>query len=79
MKNEPGTLTKSWYLLGILIWRTQRTLTLEEQALQIKKELNQSIQKVLDQKADIKKEILTEINQEIDKVLNPKKTPQNVR
>ncbi len=39
MKNEPGTLTKSWYLLGILIWRTQRTLTLEEQSFQIKKEV----------------------------------------
>lgn len=77
MKKEPS-LTKSWYLLGILIWRTQRTLTLEEQALQIKKELNQKIEKVLDQKADIKKEVLMEINQEIDKALNPSAKRANV-
>ncbi len=49
MKNEPGTLTKSWYLLGILIWRTQRTLTLEEQAFQIKKEVLTEINQGLDE------------------------------
>lgn len=59
MKNEPGTLTKSWYLLGILVWRTQRTLTLEEQAFQIKKEvlteINQEIDKIFNPEKQNKK------------------------
>lgn len=56
MKNEPGTLTKSWYLLGVLIWRSQRTLTLEEQSFQIKKEvlteINQEIDKLFNPSAE---------------------------
>lgn len=39
MKNEQGTITKSWYLCGVLIWKVKRTLTLEEQAIQIKQEI----------------------------------------
>ena len=73
MKNEQGTLTESWYLLGVLLWRKKRVLTLEEQAFQIKKELDRKVEKVLDQNEIIKKEI----NRKVEKVLSENKNMKN--